>query len=138
MRQKRAKAYKRVMALYVSTFGFRLPYQVLLSDGFLLESAKQKDIDTLAVVRKVLGLSGNDTRDTKFMITQCCMEALYKLGKEYQHVVNLAKTAERRKCNHREAIDPTQCIKEVVGESPEAGAVFGHCLQLFMYKRSQS
>ncbi|EJT52300.1 hypothetical protein A1Q1_04906 [Trichosporon asahii var. asahii CBS 2479] len=87
MRQKRAKAYKRVMALYVSTFGFRLPYQVLLSDGFLLESAKQKDIDTLAVVRKVLGLSGNDTRDTKFMITQCCMEALYKLGKEYQHVV---------------------------------------------------
>lgn len=45
MRQKRAKAYKRVMALYVSTFGFRQPYQVLLSDEFLLEAAKQKDVD---------------------------------------------------------------------------------------------
>lgn len=45
MRQKRAKAYKRVMALYVSAFGFRQPYQVLLSDEFLLEAAKQKDVD---------------------------------------------------------------------------------------------
>jgi U3 small nucleolar RNA-associated protein 23 len=29
MRQKRAKTYKRVMALYVQAFGFRQPYQVL-------------------------------------------------------------------------------------------------------------
>jgi U3 small nucleolar RNA-associated protein 23 len=29
MRQKRAKAYRKLMALYSMTFGFRKPYQVL-------------------------------------------------------------------------------------------------------------
>jgi hypothetical protein len=29
MRQKRAKTYKRVMALYTQTFGFRTPFQIL-------------------------------------------------------------------------------------------------------------
>lgn len=29
MRQKRAKTYKRVMALYTQTFGFRTPFQML-------------------------------------------------------------------------------------------------------------
>ncbi len=29
MRQKRAKAYKRLMSLYSQTFGFRQPFQVL-------------------------------------------------------------------------------------------------------------
>lgn len=29
MRQKRAKAYRKLMALYSTTFGFRQPYQVL-------------------------------------------------------------------------------------------------------------
>lgn len=43
------------------------------------------------------------------------MEALYKLGKEGQPVVDLAKRYERRKCNHRTAIDPHECIKDVIG-----------------------
>jgi U3 small nucleolar RNA-associated protein 23 len=29
MRQKRAKTYKRVMALYTQAFGFRQPFQLL-------------------------------------------------------------------------------------------------------------
>ena len=29
MRQKRAKAYKKLMAMYELSFGFRQPYQVL-------------------------------------------------------------------------------------------------------------
>lgn len=29
MRQKRAKTYRRVMALYTQTFGFRTPFQIL-------------------------------------------------------------------------------------------------------------
>lgn len=60
MRQKRAKAYKRLMTLYAQTFGFRQPYQVLgrsfttpicgllifaVGDDFLLELAnKQLDV----------------------------------------------------------------------------------------------
>lgn len=50
------------------------------------------------------------------VITQCCIEALYALGKEYQNVVNLAKKCERRRCNHRTAIEPQECLKDVIGE----------------------
>jgi U3 small nucleolar RNA-associated protein 23 len=49
------------------------------------------------------------------VITQCCVEALYKLGPEYQSSTNTAKTFERRRCNHREAIDPDECLKDVIG-----------------------
>jgi U3 small nucleolar RNA-associated protein 23 len=50
------------------------------------------------------------------VITQCCIEALYRMGKEFQPVVDMAKRAERRKCNHREAIAPGDCLKDMVGE----------------------
>lgn len=49
------------------------------------------------------------------VITQCSMEALYKLGKEHQAITDLAKNFERRRCNHRTAIDEIDCIKDVVG-----------------------
>lgn len=49
------------------------------------------------------------------VITQCCMVELYKLGKERQPAVDIAKEFERRKCNHREAIDGPSCIESVVG-----------------------
>ncbi|TXT12943.1 hypothetical protein VHUM_01344 [Vanrija humicola] len=109
MRQKRAKAYKRVMALYVSAFSFRQPYQLLLTNDFLLEAGKQRDNDVYKMLKEVV------QGETKPMITQCCIHALYTLGKEYQPIVDLAKKCERRKCNHREAIDAWECVKEVVG-----------------------
>lgn len=49
------------------------------------------------------------------VMTQCCIVELYKLGKERQPAVDLAKTFERRKCNHREAIESAECISNVVG-----------------------
>lgn len=64
--------------------------------------------------------SDDDTSNEDFsgssVITQCSVEALYKLGKEYQDVTNLAKTFERRRCNHREPVEEHLCIKDVVGE----------------------
>jgi U3 small nucleolar RNA-associated protein 23 len=45
------------------------------------------------------------------------MEALYKLGKEHQAITDMAKNFERRRCNHRTAIEEEECIKDVVGES---------------------
>ena len=51
------------------------------------------------------------------VITQCCIDSLYKMGKDHQPVVDIAKTFERRKCNHREAIDSDECLKDVIGES---------------------
>ena len=39
MRQKRAKAYRKLMSLYCMSFGFRQPYQVLSMFVTLLLSA---------------------------------------------------------------------------------------------------
>ena len=57
------------------------------------------------------------------MITQCCVQALYALGKEHQHETEIAKSFERRKCNHRTAIDPNECLKDVIGESASSGGL---------------
>lgn len=45
------------------------------------------------------------------------MVELYKLGPSAQPIVDLAKMFERRKCNHREAIENEPCIESVVGET---------------------
>ncbi|KAK4684572.1 U3 small nucleolar RNA-associated protein 23, partial [Tremellales sp. Uapishka_1] len=108
MRQKRAKSYKRLMSLYTQTFNFRQPFQVLVSNDILLEPAL-KDLDL------VKGLGACVQGECKPMITQCCIEALYKLGRESQWIVDMAKNFERRRCNHREAIEPEACVKDVVG-----------------------
>lgn len=49
------------------------------------------------------------------MITQCCIHELYLQGKEQQPAVDLAKTFERRKCNHREAIPGDECLMSIIG-----------------------
>lgn len=49
------------------------------------------------------------------MITQCCIHELYLQGRSQQPVVDLAKTFERRKCNHREPIPGEDCVASVVG-----------------------
>jgi U3 small nucleolar RNA-associated protein 23 len=49
------------------------------------------------------------------VITQCCIHELYLQGKAHQPAVDLAKSFERRKCNHKEAIAGNECIASVVG-----------------------
>lgn len=51
------------------------------------------------------------------VITQCCIHELYLQGKTEQPAVDLAKTFERRKCNHREAIPGDDCLTAVIGAS---------------------
>lgn len=51
------------------------------------------------------------------MITQCSIHELYLQGKAVQPAVDLAKSFERRKCNHKEAIPGDDCIASVVGAS---------------------
>lgn len=50
------------------------------------------------------------------VITQCCIEDLYREGSSQQGAVDVAKTFERRKCNHREPIDGLECVESVIGE----------------------
>ncbi|KAJ2918947.1 hypothetical protein MD484_g1374, partial [Candolleomyces efflorescens] len=42
---------------------------------------------------------------------------LYLEGKPSQAAVDIAKTFERRKCNHREAIPADECLADVIGDS---------------------
>ncbi|KAL4243483.1 PIN domain-like protein [Abortiporus biennis] len=110
MRQKRAKAYRKLMSLYCMSFGFRQPYQVLMDSEMCKEAISHKIelVKQLGVV-----LQG----EVKPMITQCCIHELYLQGKSQQPAVDLAKTFERRKCNHREPIPGDDCLSDVVGET---------------------
>ncbi|KAF5096139.1 hypothetical protein D0Z00_002884 [Geotrichum galactomycetum] len=112
MRQKRAKAYRKQMAYYKYNFKFREPYQVLVDDEIVLESSRIK-----------LNLAGALERTiqapVKPMITQCCMEALYRSKNE--DAISLAKRFERRRCGHRDATQedkgakkPHDCLWDVV------------------------
>lgn len=101
MRQKRAKAYRKQMAYYKVNFKFREPYQVLVDDEIVLESSRIK-LNLAAALERTI------QAPVKPMITQCCMEALYRSKNE--DAIALAKRFERRRCGHR---DPTQEDKGV-------------------------
>ncbi|KAF8898549.1 Fcf1-domain-containing protein [Infundibulicybe gibba] len=111
MRQKRAKAYRKLMALYSMTFGFRQPYQVLV-DSEMCKAATELKLELVKQIVSVL------QGEVKPMITQCCIHELYLQGITQQASVDLAKTFERRKCNHREPIAGDECISSVVGKPP--------------------
>ncbi|KAK1223796.1 hypothetical protein PQX77_013320 [Marasmius sp. AFHP31] len=109
MKQKRAKAYRKLMHLYSMHFGFRKPYQVLVDSEICKEAVSHK----LELVKQLgITLQG----EVKPMITQCCIHELY-LQKSQQPAVDLAKSFERRKCNHREAIPGDECLTSVVGDT---------------------
>ncbi|KDQ63804.1 hypothetical protein JAAARDRAFT_53993 [Jaapia argillacea MUCL 33604] len=110
MRQKRAKTYRKLMALYTRSFGFREPYQVLV-DSEMCKAAVSNSVD----LAKQLGSVVQGT--VKPMITQCCIHELYLQGKSNQPAVDVAKLFERRKCNHREAIPGDECLASVVGDT---------------------
>ncbi|KAK6460590.1 Fcf1-domain-containing protein [Scheffersomyces coipomensis] len=105
MRQKRAKAYRKQMNVYIHAFKFREPYQAIVDHEFVITCDK-------ATYNLSRGLKNTIQGEVKPMITQCCMEALY--ATKNQHAIDLAKTFERRRCNHREAIDPSKCIDSIV------------------------
>ncbi|KAJ7071304.1 Fcf1-domain-containing protein [Mycena amicta] len=110
MRQKRTKVYRKLMGLYSMTFGFRQPYQVLVDAEICKNSVEAKTELSKQISSVLLG-------DVKPMITQCCIHELYLQGKTQQAAVDLAKSFERRKCNHREPIPGDECIASVVGDS---------------------
>lgn len=107
MRQKRAKAYKKQMNVYLHTFKFREPFQTIIDDELILNCEKASfDI--------VKGLNRTIQGETKPMITQCSIEALYKTNN--QEAISIAKLFERRRCNHPPAnpIPSSECIKSIV------------------------
>lgn len=124
MRQKRAKAYKKQMSVYVHAFKFREPYQIIV-DNELITTCQSASFD----INK--GFTRTIQAENKPMITQCCIQALYDT--KNQPAIDIAKSFERRKCNHREAIDPSQCIESIVnikGQNKHRYIVASQDLQL--------
>lgn len=131
MRQKRAKSYRKQLLVYNYTFKFRQPYQVLVDDLIVTDASNSKfDLEK--------GLKRTLQADIKVMITQCCMEALYKAGDK--SVIALAKRFERRRCNHniKDPKKPAECIKSIVdinGENKHRYIVASQDLKLRRYLR---
>mmetsp|Transcript_3739 Transcript_3739/g.4161 ORF Transcript_3739/g.4161 Transcript_3739/m.4161 type:complete len:266 (+) Transcript_3739:56-853(+) len=107
MRQKRAKAYKKQMNVYLHTFKFREPFQTIVDDEIILNCQKASFDIAKGLNRTIQG-------ETKPMITQCSIEALYKTNN--QDAITIAKLFERRRCNHPPAnpIPSSECIKSIV------------------------
>lgn len=97
------------MHLYCQSFGFRQPYQILV-DAETCRIAISHKIDIVKQLSTVL------QGEVKPMITQCCIHELYLQGNSQQSATDLAKTFERRKCNHKEAIPGDDCLLNVVGD----------------------
>ncbi|KAI5121349.1 hypothetical protein M0805_000657 [Coniferiporia weirii] len=117
MRQKRAKTYRKLMHSYCMTFGFRQPYQVLVDSEMCREAIASKFDLTKQLANVLQGT-------VKPMITQCSIHSLYLSGKSEQPAVDLAKTFERRRCNHREAKPEEECIRDVIGATNTHRYVF--------------
>ena len=107
MKQKRVKAYKKQINVYVRTFKFREPFQTVIDDRIILDCNK-------ASYDLVKGLKRTVQGELKPMITQCCMQKLYE--SKNSGAINLAKLFERRRCNHSpsDPLEPSQCIKSIV------------------------
>lgn len=51
------------------------------------------------------------------VITQCCIKALYDAGPSAQAATDIAKTFERRKCNHLDKPKTEdECMKTMAGQ----------------------
>ncbi|ODQ62366.1 hypothetical protein WICANDRAFT_13339, partial [Wickerhamomyces anomalus NRRL Y-366-8] len=107
MRQKRAKQYRKQMLVYKHTFKFREPYQVIV-DEQIVQVCEQSSYD----LKK--GLERTIQAEVRPMITQCCMEELYKT--KNQKLIEYGKSFERRRCNHPPAkpVPSHECIKSIV------------------------
>ncbi|KAJ1955024.1 hypothetical protein GGI12_005659 [Dipsacomyces acuminosporus] len=116
MRAKRAKAFKKGMAFYQHTFGFREPYQILLGPDFILEAAERKIsiIDELG--QAVQGKA-------KFLATWCTIDEVRKSG-DSSEAVKVARSCEKRRCPHKDPISGTECIKEIMGDENK----FNYCV----------
>ena len=128
MRGKRAKQYRKVMQQFSQTFGFREPYQTLVTASIILDAASMK-IDLVPALTRTVrgtGMVLNEplpelanylvlTDTVKPMITQCCIRHLY--ATKDQTIISSAKEFERKRCGHHLAEQPLsaqECLRSVL------------------------
>ncbi|CAG8672653.1 4226_t:CDS:2, partial [Acaulospora morrowiae] len=108
MRTKRTKQYKRLMALYSFSFGFREPYQILVDGDFMYTALKFK-MDICKQLRTVL--LGN----TKQMYTSCTLAEVRKRGEGWSETEMALEQFERRGCSHKKRlVSSTECLASII------------------------
>ncbi|TID16504.1 rRNA-processing protein UTP23 [Venturia nashicola] len=116
MRGKRSKQYRKLMQQYALGFGFREPYQVIVTSDIIEDAARfQMDL-TGGISRTLHG-------EVKPLITQCSIRHMYNATPKNENLILQAKTYERRRCGHLPDEDPKselECLKSVV-DSKENG-----------------
>lgn len=110
MRQKRAKSYRKQMNVYRMTFKFREPVQVLVDSDVILEAQKSK-FDLQKGIDRTLQVK------TKLLISQCCINHLY--NSDNQAAIDIAKTMEKRRCQHKDTLPSDQCITSLTNVDGE-------------------
>ncbi|CAG8568782.1 914_t:CDS:2 [Ambispora gerdemannii] len=114
MRKKRAKQYKRLMALYSTSFGFREPYQILL-DGNFATTATSYKINLETQLSKVMQGS------IKQMYTLCSINELRQSGeKEHSRALQFLSQLEKRGCSHLgSSVSSAECLASIIGNENE-------------------
>ncbi|RIB18273.1 Fcf1-domain-containing protein, partial [Gigaspora rosea] len=108
MRPKRTKQYKRLMALYSNSFGFREPYQILVDWNFMQTAIRYKMDICKQLCMVLLG-------NTKQMYTSCTLAEVKKQGKEGLQTELALKQFERRRCPHRKPVSSAECLASIIG-----------------------
>lgn len=109
MKVNKVKKVRKGVQVYISEFGFREPYQVIVEGEFLNESLKHR----FNLKEK---LSKYFDGQVTLMITKCTVQDLRNLGEDYLAAVVAAKRLIRRNCPHKEAIKGDECIKQIIGD----------------------
>ncbi|RHZ43928.1 hypothetical protein Glove_801g9 [Diversispora epigaea] len=108
MRQKRSKQYKRLMALYSTSFGFREPYQILVDGNFLYMALRYKMNICDQLCNVMLG-------KTKQMYTSCTLKEVRKQGKDWEETEMELQKFEQRRCEHRKkAVTSAECLSSII------------------------
>lgn len=110
MRQKRAKQYRKQIQVLKTTFKFKTPIQCVVDDSTILEA-------TNANYDLIKGMNNIVQNETKFFITQCCVQHLYDSNN--QLAIDLAKRMEKRRCGHKDTMSSFDCIKSITNVDGE-------------------
>ncbi|CAG8449227.1 10367_t:CDS:2 [Ambispora leptoticha] len=113
MRKKRAKQYKRLMALYSTSFGhFNVISKV---DGDFVTTATGYKINLEAQLSKVLQGS------IKQMYTFCTINELRQSGEnEHSQALQFLSQLEQRGCSHfRSPVSSAECLASIIGNENE-------------------
>lgn len=115
------------MQQYGISFGFREPYQVLVDAGMVQDACNCKmDMikflegtlhGTIKPSMRALSTPPDDCTYKTLVITQCSIRHLYDAVPKSDTHIEIAKSFERRRCNHHELERPLgtlECLSSVV------------------------